>query len=98
MLTRQKSSGRSKLITPVIEQSLKLKLQDKEKFNSYKEAQLWLMQEHDIEISYTAVHHLIRYQLKQKLNVSATEVKKQKPEIKKDVKASFKDLSSAIQQ
>lgn len=63
-----------------------------------KEAQLWLMQEHGIEISYTAVHHLIRYQLKQKLNISTTELRKPKLTRKKNEKISPKILSSSIKQ
>lgn len=72
LLTKEKSSGRNKKITPFIEQSLKKKLQDSEQFHSYKEAHLWLKNEHGIEISYTAVHQLIRYRLKEKLNSSVT--------------------------
>ncbi len=70
MLTKEKSRGRRKKITPFIEQSLKERLQDQGQFNSYKEAQLWLEKEHDIEISYTAVYQLVRYHLKGKLNVT----------------------------
>jgi transposase len=72
LLTKEKSSGRNKKITPFIEQSLKEKLQDPEQFHSYKEAHLWLKKEHSIEISYAAVYQLIRYRLKEKLNISVT--------------------------
>lgn len=72
LLNKGKSSGRNKKITPFIEQSLKNKLQDPEQFHSYKEAHLWLKKEHGIEISYTAVYQLIRYRLKEKLNISVT--------------------------
>lgn len=75
LLTKEKSSGRNKKITPFIEQSLKKKLQAPEQFHSYKEAHLWLKKEHSIEISYTAVHQLIRYRLKEKLNISVTDPK-----------------------
>jgi transposase len=72
LLTKEKSSGRNKKITPFIEQSLRKKLQGSEKFHSYKEAHLWLKKEHSIEISYPAVYQLIRYRLKEKLNISVT--------------------------
>lgn len=83
LLTKEKSSGRNKKITPLIEQSLKKKLQDSEQFHSYKEAHLWLKKEHGIEISYTAVHQLIRYRLKEKLNISVTVPKINTQEINK---------------
>ena len=72
LLTRRKSSGRNKKITPFIEQSLEKRLQESEQFYSYKEIHLWLKKEHGIEISYTAVYQLIRYRLKEKLNISVT--------------------------
>jgi transposase len=72
LLTKEKSSGRNKKITPFIEQSLKKKLQESKQFHSYKEAHLWLEKEYGIQISYTAVYQLIRYRLKEKLNSSVT--------------------------
>ncbi|MGL5940329.1 MAG: helix-turn-helix domain-containing protein [Waterburya sp.] len=83
LLNKGKSSGRNKKITPFIEQSLKKKLQDPEQFHSYKEAHLWLKKEHGIEISYTAVYQLIRYRLKEKLNISVTAPKINTQEINK---------------
>ncbi|MGL6339101.1 MAG: helix-turn-helix domain-containing protein [Waterburya sp.] len=83
LLNKGKSSGRNKKITPFIEQSLKKKLQDPEQFHSYKEAHLWLKKEHGIEISYTAVYQLIRYHLKEKLNISVTAPKINTQEINK---------------
>ncbi|MDJ0590844.1 MAG: helix-turn-helix domain-containing protein [Pleurocapsa sp. MO_226.B13] len=78
LLTKEKSSGRNKIITPFAEESLKQKLKDKEQFSSYKEIQAWLQQEHGIEMSYTGVHHLIRYRLKEKLTASRTVCTKQR--------------------
>lgn len=83
LLTKEKSSGRNKKITPFIEQSLKEKLQDPEQFHSYKEAHLWLKKEHGIEISYATVYQLIRYRLKEKLNISAAVPKINSQKIKK---------------
>ena len=44
-------------------------LQIKQGFSSYKEVQTWLRVVHDVEMSYTGVHHLVRYRLKAKLKV-----------------------------
>lgn len=70
LLIKEKSSGRNKIITPLIEESLRQKLKDKDNFSSYKEIQIWLEEKHGLEMSYSTVHQLIRYRLKEKLKVS----------------------------
>lgn len=78
LLTKEKSSGRNKIITPFVEEILKQKLKDKDQFSTYKEIQAWLLEEHGVEMSYTGVHQLIRYRLKEKISVSRTVCTKQR--------------------
>ena len=79
LLTKGKSSGRSRKLCPVIEESLKQELNEQQGFSSYKEIQTWLKTIHDVEMSYTGVHQLVRYQLKAKLKVPRPVHVKQKP-------------------
>lgn len=67
LLAKGKSTGRSRKLNSQIEESLKQELQDEEGFSSYKEIQTWLKAVHDLEMSYTGVHQLVRYKLKAKL-------------------------------
>ena len=67
LLAKGKSTGRSRKLNSQIEESLKQELQDEEGFSSYKEIQTWLRVVHDVEMSYTGVHQLVRYKLKAKL-------------------------------
>ena len=69
LLVTGKSTGRSRKLSSEIEESLKQELQDSEGFSSYKEIQTWLQVVHDVEMSYTGVHQLVRYRLKAKLKV-----------------------------
>ena len=79
LLTKGKSSGRKKKLNPLIEASLREELRDEQGFSSYKEVQTWLQLVHDVEMSYTGVHQLVRYQLKAKLKVPCPVHIKQKP-------------------
>ena len=69
LLVKGQSTGRSKKLNSEIEESLKQELQDEQGFSSYKEIQTWLRVVHDVEMSYTGVHQLVRYRLKAKLKV-----------------------------
>ena len=69
LLTKRKSTGRTRKLNSQIEESLKQELQDEQGFSSYKEIQTWLQVVHDLEMSYTGVHQLVRYRLKAKLKV-----------------------------
>ena len=62
----KKSTGRQRLIPPEIETHLVEELKDPEGFESYEEVKAWLKAIWDIEMSYTGVHKLVRYQLKAK--------------------------------
>lgn len=69
LLAKGKSTGRSRKLNSEIEESLKQELQDEQRFCSYKEIQTWLRVAHDLKMSYTGVHQLVRYKLKAKLKV-----------------------------
>ena len=86
LLTKGKSSGRTRKLNPEIEASLKQELQDPEGFSSYKEIQRWLRVVHDVEMSYTGVHQLVRYRLKAKLKVPRPVHIKQEKGIAEDFK------------
>jgi transposase len=78
LLTKRKSSGRKRKLSLSVEESLKQELKDAEGFSSYKEIQTWLKAVHDLDISYTGVHQIVRYQLKAKLKVPRPTHAKQK--------------------
>ena len=69
LLTKGKSTGRPRKIPSEIENKLQRELQEDEGFSSYKEVQKWLKAVEGIEMSYTGVHHGVRYRLKAKLKV-----------------------------
>lgn len=69
LLAKGKSSGRNKSLSPQLEKQLIEELKHEEGFSSYKEVQRWLMVVHDVEMSYTGVHKMVRYRLKGKLKV-----------------------------
>ena len=48
---------------------LQKELSDPEGFNNYQEIQLWLLSCLDIEISYSTLHRIVRYELQSKLKV-----------------------------
>jgi len=69
LLHKGKSSGRKSEVTPELKEKILIELNDPEGFSSYKEVQRWLKVMEDVEMSYSGVHNLIRYQLKSKLKV-----------------------------
>lgn len=79
LLTKGKSSGRKRVLTPEVEAKLIQELRDEEGFSSYKEIQTWLKVVHDIEMSYTGVHQLVHYRLQGKLKVPRPVHVKQEP-------------------
>lgn len=86
LLSKGKSTGRSRKLNSQIEESLKQELQDEQGFSSYKEIQTWLKAVHDVEMSYTGVHQLVRYQLKAKLKTPRPVHVKQEVGIVEDFK------------
>ena len=69
LLTQGKKTGRTRKIPSAIVQKLQRELQEEQGFSSYKEVQKWLKSVEGIEMSYTGVHHVVRYRLKAKLKV-----------------------------
>lgn len=81
-LSLYKSKGLSGYIAPIkhdfhksairgeILESLKEKLKEEKGFSSYGEIVTWLKDEHNLIMSYKAVHHFVRYKLKSKLKVA----------------------------
>lgn len=74
-----KSSGRNKAIAKKIISQIETELKDPEGFQSYSEIVRWLNVVHNLEVSYTVVYKLVRYQLKAKLKVPRpTHIKQEK--------------------
>lgn len=74
-----KSSGRNKAIAKKIISQIETELKDPEGFQSYSEIVRWLNTVHNLEVSYTVVYKLVRYQLKAKLKVPRpTDIKQEK--------------------
>ncbi|PSQ97534.1 MAG: transposase, partial [Bacteroidetes bacterium SW_9_63_38] len=56
-------------IPPDVMERLKERLAGPEGFGSYKEIQQWLAEEQDLELCYSTVHGIVRYELDAKLKV-----------------------------
>lgn len=56
-------------ISPEAMKALKRRLSEPEGFGSYKEIQRWLAEEQDLELPYSTVHKIVRYDLGAKLKV-----------------------------
>jgi len=54
-------------IPPEVMESLKERLSEPEGFGSYKDIQQWLAEEQDLELCYSTVHGIVRYELGAKL-------------------------------
>jgi transposase len=94
LIKKGKSSGRKKKLNISVEESLKQELEEQEGFSSYKEVQIWLKAIHDIEMSYTRVHQIVRYRLKAKLKVPRPTHAKQKPGAVENFKKNWEKISS----
>ncbi|MFB6232297.1 MAG: transposase [Salinibacter sp.] len=53
-------------IPPEVMETLKKRLSDPEGFGSYKEIQRWLAEEQGVELPYSTVHGIVRYELNAK--------------------------------
>jgi len=89
LLGRKEGSGKKGIISTEAIASLKEELKDPEGFSSYKEIQKWLKLFYDQEISYSAIHKLVRYKLKAKLKVPRPVNIKQKKGVKEEFKKNF---------
>ena len=54
-------------IPPEVMEDLKERLSEPEGFGSYKEIQQWLAEEHGVQLCYSTVHGIVRYELGAKL-------------------------------
>ena len=57
--------GQQSIPSGVVEQ-LKKRLSEPKGFGSYKEIQQWLADRHDLDLPYTTVHRIVRYDLEAK--------------------------------
>jgi len=57
--------GQQSIPSEVMEE-LKKRLSEPEGFGSYKEVQRWLAEEHGVELPYSTVHRIVRYDLEAK--------------------------------
>ena len=57
--------GQQSIPSEVMEE-LKKRLSEPEGFGSYKEIQQWLAEEHGLELPYSTVHRIVRYELEAK--------------------------------
>ena len=68
LLEVKTAPGKPRTLSPEMMEKLKERLQDPRGVSSYKEIWQWL-REQGVEIGYSTVHRIVRYQLKAKLKV-----------------------------
>jgi transposase len=66
LLTIHKAPGRRSAVVPAVRSKLQMRLQQPHGFGSYREIQQYLADAHHIELAYSTVHGLVRYQLQAK--------------------------------
>jgi transposase len=91
LLEEAPQTGRPKKLEIETIASLQQELSDPEGFNSYQEIKLWLSLCQNIEISYSTVHRIVRYELNGKLKVPRPTHEKQQPGIITAFKNHFPD-------
>ena len=69
LLEEPLKTGRPKKLEIETVAQLQKELSDPEGFSSYREIQLWLLSCLDIEINYSTLHRIVRYELQSKLKV-----------------------------
>ncbi|CAK0756963.1 hypothetical protein CCP3SC1_270030 [Gammaproteobacteria bacterium] len=78
---------KSSCATPIeAVENLTIKLGSEEGFGSYQETQIWLKEEHAIEVAYSTAHKLVRYDLYYSPKVARPFSEKQSPEMVLDFK------------
>jgi len=88
--------GRRRAIPPDVAECLKKRLSEPEGFGSYGEIQLWLKENHHLDISYKNVHRTVRYYMKAAPKVPRpSHIKKNEDEVR-SFKESFPDKISEI--
>jgi transposase len=91
LLGEPPQTGRPKKLEIETVAKIQQELSDPEGFNSYKEIKLWLLICQDIDISYSTVHKIVRYELTGKLKVARPIHEKQQPGIIAAFKNYFPD-------
>jgi transposase len=66
MLQLKKAKGATRKITSEAKADLAEKLKDEKGFASYGEIQEFLREKHQVELSYSRVHTMVRYEMKAK--------------------------------
>lgn len=66
LLTIKKPSGKVSTLSPAVRTKLQARLQDSRGFGSYGEIQQYLATTHDVQLAYSTVHGIVRYQLQAK--------------------------------
>ena len=94
LLEEPPKTGRPKKLEIETVAQLQKELSDPEGFNSYQEIKLWLFSCLDIEISYSTLHRIVRYELQSKLKVPRPTHEKQAPGV---VEAFWKFLPKRIE-
>jgi len=66
LLTLKQAPGKRSTVSPPVLAKLRARLDEPRGFASYKEVQQYLAREHQVSLSYSAVHALVRYKLQAK--------------------------------
>lgn len=81
LLEEHPKTGRPKKLNIETVAKIQRELSEPEGFLSYKEIKLWLFSCQNLEISYSTVHRVVRYELNSKLKVPRRDHEKQQPGI-----------------
>jgi transposase len=79
LLEEPPKTGRPKKLDIETVAKIQQELAEPEGFISYREIQTWLLICQDLEISYSTIHRIVRYELKSKLKVARPQHEKQAP-------------------
>ena len=83
----------SRIIPVEAIEELTIRLENEEGFGNYQEIQTWLKEEHAVEVAYSTVHRLVKYDLDASPKVVRPVSEKQNPEMVEDFK---KNLSKPL--
>lgn len=66
LLTIQKPPGKPSTLSPAVRAKLQTRLHELRGFGSYSEIQQYLASDHHVQLAYSTVHGIVRYQLQAK--------------------------------
>lgn len=92
LLAVKTSPGRPRKINARALSDLKQQLETRTGFDSYKEIQLWLARQHQLEIAYSTVHGTVRYRLQAKLKASRPRSSEADPQMQVNFKKNCQPL------